>query len=157
MRGPKPLPSSQVEFLRSTREEQHDLFGDFLAESHPDEALARWSGADVWAQASGRLTEYGPDEWASIASEQHAWEARLVRLHMSGAAPDGDAAVALAEEQRQAVERWYFTCPPQLHREIIEALLDDTGFHDRYESLAGGTAEFLRTAVHANADRSATA
>jgi hypothetical protein len=152
MPGPKPLPSSHVEFLLSTRE-QHDLFGDFLPESHADEDTARWSHVDVWAQASGRMGEYGQDEWTDIAAEQHDWERRVVLLHASGEPASGDAAADLAEEQRQSIERWYFTCPPQLHREIIDALLADPGFRTRYDGLAAGTAEFIRTAVHANADR----
>jgi hypothetical protein len=150
--GPKPLPSSHIEFLLSTRE-QHDLFGDFLPPSYADEALARWSGADVWASASGRLTEYGLEEWAEIAAEQHVWERRVAHLHTSGAPCDGDEAVAVAEQQRKWIEHWYFTCPPALHREIIDALLDDASFHTRYEGLAAGTAEFIRAAVHANAAR----
>jgi len=149
---PKRLPSSHVEFLLSTRD-QHDLFGDYLPESYADEALARWNGADVWAHASGRLTEYGVDEWTQIAGEQHDWEGRVVALLRAGGAADGADALALAEEHRRSVERWYFTCPPQLHREIFDALLDDGSFRRRYETLAEGTAEFLRTAVHANADR----
>ena len=156
MRGPKPMPNSHVEFLLSTSD-QHDLFGDFLAESHADEALARLNGADVWARASGRLTEYGPDDWAHLSAEQHSWEQRMVALHTSGAPADGDEAIALAEEQRRTVERWYFTCPPQLHREVIDALLEDPSYRARYEHLAHGTAEFLRTAVHANAERASDA
>lgn len=146
------MPSSHIEFLLSTRE-QHDLFGDFLPGSYADEAVARWSGADVWAQASGRLTEYGLDEWTTIAAEQADWERRVVLEHTSGGRPDGDTAVALAEEQRQTIERWYFTCPARLHRDIIDALLEDASFWTRYEGLATGTADFLRAAVHANAER----
>lgn len=154
MSGPKRLPISHIEFLLSTRVQQ-DLSGEFQPEAHADEAPARWAGTDVWAQASGRLTEYGPEEWAQIAAEQHEWERRVVHLHTSGGAADGDDALALAEEQRKSVERWYFTCPPELHREIIDALLDDASFRTRYDRLATGTAEFIRSAVHANADRAA--
>ena len=44
---------------------------------------------------------------------------------------------------------------PRRRREIIDALLEDASFRTGYDELASGTAEFLRTAVHANADRAA--
>lgn len=150
MPRPKRLPSSHIEFLLSTRK-QHDAVVAFLPQSPADASVARWSGVEVWAQASGRLTELGPDEWTQIAAEQDDWERRVVYLLTSGGAPDGDEAVALAEEQRRAIERWYFTCPAGLHLEIINALLEDPSFCRRYDDLASGTAEFIRTAVRTNA------
>jgi len=154
MPGPKPLPGSHIEFLLSTRD-QNDLLGDFLPGSSADDAAGRWRHVDVWAQASGRVSEYGLDERTQIAADQHDWERQVVHLVTSGGPPDGDEAVELAEQQRLGIERWYFTCPPELHREIIGALLEDASFRTGYDELASGTAEFLRTAVHANADRAA--
>jgi len=148
------MPTSKIEFLLSTRE-QHDLFGDYLPESYADEATARWSHTEVWVHASGRTGEYGLDDWTDIAAEQHDWERRVVLLRATGEPADGDAAADLAEEQRRSIERWYFTCPPELHCEIIDALLADPSFRTRYEDLASGTAEFIRAAVQANADRAA--
>lgn len=154
MPGPKPLPSSHIDFLLSTRE-QRELLDDLLPASGHEETVARWGHADVWAQASGRVGEYGLDEWTQVVAEQHDWERRLAQLVTSGGAADGEPAVTLAEEQRLGIERWYFTCPAELHREIIDALLEDAGFRARYDGLADGTAGFLRIAVHTNADRAA--
>ena len=146
------MPTSKIEFLLSTRD-QHDLFGDFLPDSSADDPTARWSHTNVWAQASGRMGEYGPDDWTDIAAEQHDWERRVVLLRASGEPADGPAAADLAEEQRRSIERWYFTCPPVLHRVTIDALLADPSFRTRYDALAPGTADFIRSAVHTNAAR----
>ena len=147
------MPTSKIEFLLSTRE-QHDLFGDFLPESTPDETTARWSHTDVWAQASGRhgrvrsrrVDRTSPPSSTTGSGESCCCTRRADR-------PTATPAADLAEEQRQSIERWYFTCPPELHREIIDALLADPSFRTRYDGLATGTAEFIRTAVHANAAR----
>lgn len=154
MSRPRPLPGQRIEFLLSTRE-QHDLFGDVVPASYARDARSRWGETDVWAAASGRVNDYTLDEWMAIAADQQDWERRVVALLASGARADGEDAIALAEEHRSAIERWYFTCPPQLHREIMDSLLDDPSFRVRYEGLASGTADFLRAAVQASSARAA--
>ena len=144
------MPSQQIDYLLSTRAQPA---------SDDDETTAPvtgwcdpWGGTDVWAYASGRLSDYSPEEWAQIAAGQQEWQRRVVELLEAGASADGEAARALAEEQRRWIERWYFTCPPQLHREVTDALLQDASVQLRYEALAPGAAGFIRAAVHANAD-----
>lgn len=152
MPRPKPMPGHRIDFLLSTRD-RHDLLDDVLPEPGADEDTGSWGHSDVWAAASGRVGQYALDEWMDIAAEQQDWERRVVELHTSGGPADGAAAVSLAEEHRAGIERWYFTCPPQLHGEIMDALLDDASFALRYDGLAAGTADFIRQAVQANAAR----
>ncbi len=147
---PRPMPSGRIEFLLSTRE-RHDPLAEYERGRGDAGADDGWDRSDVWAYASGRVGDYAPEQWVEVSAGQHAWEHRLVELLQSGASPSGAAAVALAEEQREWIERWYFTCPRELHREVIDALLDDASFRLRYDGLASGAADFIRCAVAANA------
>lgn len=146
------MPSQQIDYLLSTRAHP-GVDSDEIAPPEASRIDDPWRGCDVWAFASGRLDDYSPEQWAEIAAGQRDWERQLIALVTAGAAADGGAAIALAEEHRRWVERWHFTCPPQLHREIVDALLGDASFRLRYDGLATGAAQFLQGAVRANADR----
>jgi hypothetical protein len=111
------------------------------------------TATEVWARAAGRMADLQADDWTEIVSEHHRWEEGVVELVVAGESPTGLAAMALAEEHRRSIERRYFTCPPALHRELVEALHADPGLRTRYERLAPGTADFIRAAVTANATR----
>lgn len=155
MPRPKPMPGHRIDNLLSMRA-KHDLCDEDSSPELPaDEATNQWAHSDVWAAASGRVAEYALEQWMAIAAEQQDWERRVIALHAAGGPAEGSAAMALAEEQRVWIERWYFTCPPELHREITEALLDDPSFRLRYDGLASGADEFLRVAVSSNAARAA--
>lgn len=152
MPKPKRLPPEQVDHLLSTRD--HELpFGNSAADLGMPDSTARWSHSRVWAMAAGRVGELGTDDWADIAAEQRDWERQVGLLHASGADADGAQAADLVEEHRRSIERWYFICPPQLHAEVVAALLEDAGFRDRFDRHAPGAAEFIRSATAANAAR----
>jgi len=155
MSRPRPLPGQRIEFLLSTREQaaRPDVLTSAVLAGEGREV---WGETDVWAAASGRASDHTMEQWREIAGEQSDWERRVVDLHLAGEPAGGEAAMVLAEEHRAAIERWYFTCPPLLHREVMDALLDDVSFRSRYDGLADGTADFLRAAVHASAARAAS-
>lgn len=72
--------------------------------------------------------------------------------------PTTDRRLAL-ERQREYVaarahmSRWYFDVCPAMHRNLGDMYVADPRFAKTYEDLAPGLAEYLRDAIHANADR----
>ncbi len=89
----------------------------------------------------------------TIKAEGEAIDERLADLLSSGAAADGDAAMDAAERHRRHITRWFYDCTPEMHVSLAEMYVADPRFKARYEAIAPGLAEFVRSAVHANAAR----
>lgn len=139
-----------MEFLVNTGEQQ-ELFGDFLPGRYGAEAARRWGHTPEWTEAAKRVLGYGLIEWQEIRAEQEDVETRLVRLLTDGEPADGARAMAVAEEHRRGIGRWFYPCPPAQHVRIAEFVLSDPSFRARYEGLARGAAQYLHDAAVANA------
>jgi hypothetical protein len=61
--------------------------------------------------------------------------------------------MAVAEAHRRHISRWFYDCPPSMHRGLGDMYAADPRFTAHYEQRAAGLAEYVRDAVHANADR----
>uniref|UniRef100_UPI003B3B1947 TipAS antibiotic-recognition domain-containing protein n=1 Tax=Nakamurella sp. TaxID=1869182 RepID=UPI003B3B1947 len=77
---------------------------------------------------------------------------RLAAAMTGGAAPDSVEAMDLAEEHRTSIETFY-DCGYGMHRGLGDMYVADERFTRTYEVLAPGLAQWLRDAIHANADR----
>ena len=51
----------------------------------------------------------------------------------------------------------FYDIPPQFHRNLGDMCIADPRFTKNYEDIARGLAQYVRDAIHANADRSARA
>jgi hypothetical protein len=78
--------------------------------------------------------------------------ANLATLFESGAAPDSEEAMATVEAHRQHISRWYYDCSYEIHRGLGEMYVADERFRANYDALAPGLSEFIRDAIHANAE-----
>ena len=108
----------------------------------------------------GRSVGFGGNEscrlihdWArSALSGRYAADGLPVDLEaeMSRVVVDAHA-VALAEEHRQHIGRWYYECSYEIHTGLADMYVADERFEAFYESLKAGLARYLRDAIHANA------
>ena len=71
----------------------------------------------------------------------------------SGAAPDSPEAMDVAEEHRQQITRNFYDCPPEMHAGLGRMYVEDERFTAHYEEIAPGLAQYVSTAVQANAAR----
>jgi MerR family transcriptional regulator, thiopeptide resistance regulator len=78
---------------------------------------------------------------------------RLAELLSSGAAAESEAAMDAAEQHRRHITRWFYDCTSEMHVGLAEMYVADARFKARYEAIAPGLAEFVRSAVNANAAR----
>ena len=62
----------------------------------------------------------------------------------------------LAEEHHRSIEVFY-DCPYPMHRGLGDMYVSDERFTSHYDQLAPGLAQWLRDAIHANADRQESA
>lgn len=137
--------------INLTPEERFEVFGDFDPDAHAEEAEQRWGGTDAYRESSRRVARYSKEDWLRNKAENEDWGRRFVEVMASGAAADSPAAMALAEEHRQLISRWFYDCSYEIHTGLADMYLADPRFTAHYEAIAPGMAAYLNEAIHANA------
>ncbi|WP_346536290.1 MerR family transcriptional regulator [Micromonospora sp. DPT] len=137
--------------INLTPEERFEVFGDFDPDAHAEEAEQRWGGTDAYRESSRRVARYSKEDWLRNKAENEDWGRRFVEVMASGAAADSPAAMALAEEHRQLISRWFYDCSYEIHTGLADMYVADPRFTAHYEAIAPGMAAYLNEAIHANA------
>ena len=136
-----------------TPEERFEVFGDTDPAQYAEEAEQRWGETDAWKESRQRTRGYSKEDWLRIKAESEEIERRLVATLRSGAAADSAEAMDAVEAHRQHISRWFYDCSPEMHAGLGRMYLEDERFTAHYEELAPGLAEFVSSAVQANAAR----
>jgi DNA-binding transcriptional MerR regulator len=134
-----------------TTMKEESMFDGFDAAQYEDEVRERWGHTEAYRESARRTASYGEDDWGRIAAEADGVNDAFAALLADGAAPDGDAARAVAERHREHISRWFYACSPEMHRGLAEMYVADTRFTKYYEDRAAGLAQFVHDAIVANA------
>ncbi|MEH0844435.1 MerR family transcriptional regulator [Micromonospora sp. CPCC 205711] len=134
-----------------TPEERFEVFGDFDPDAHAEEAERRWGETEAYRESNRRVAGYSKEDWLRQKAETADWERRITATMTSGAPADSAQAMALAEEHRQAIGRWFYDCSYEMHTGLADMYLADERFTAHYEKVAPGLAAYLAEAIHANA------
>ncbi|MGL5908907.1 MAG: MerR family transcriptional regulator [Phycicoccus sp.] len=137
----------------ATTDELKELFGDGFGEEYAAEAEERWGDTDVWQQSADRTKQYTKADWEAIKAEGDAVNAALVAALESGEPASSERAMDAAEAHRASIERWFYDLDHAFHRNLADMYVADPRFAATYDDLAPGLAQYVRDAVHANADR----
>jgi MerR family transcriptional regulator, thiopeptide resistance regulator len=136
-----------------TPEERFELFGDGFSEEYQAEAEERWGDTEAWAQSQRRTSAYTKEDWVRIKEEGEAIERRFAEALQGGVPADSEQAMDLAEEHRQQISRNFYDCPPAMHAGLGRMYVEDERFTAHYDQRAPGLAQYVSTAVQANAAR----
>ncbi|MDW4906949.1 MerR family transcriptional regulator [Streptomyces sp. ADMS] len=139
--------------INLTPEEKFEVFGDKDPEAHAEEAERRWGGTEAYAESQRRAATYTKDDWKRMQAEVADWGERYGALMTAGEHPAGEAAMAMAEEHRRHITRWFYECTYDIHRGLADMYISDERFKEFYDSMRPGLAEHLREAITANAAR----
>jgi DNA-binding transcriptional MerR regulator len=139
--------------INLTPEEKFEVFGDKDPEEHAEEAERRWGGTETYAESQRRTARYTKDDWKRMQAEVASWGERYDALMAAGERPDGARAMDMAEEHRQHITKWFYTCTYEIHRGLGDMYVADERFKAFYDSMRPGLAEHLRDAITANAAR----
>src|SRR5215213_2894419 len=139
--------------INLTPEERFEVFGEQDPAQYAAEAEERWGDTEAWAQSQRRTSAYTKDDWLRITAEAADVERRFAGALRSGVPADAATALDLAEEHRQHISRWFYDCPPEMHAGLGRMYVEDPRFTAHYEELAAGLAQYVSTAVQANAAR----
>ena len=144
---------AQMTGYNLTAEEKLEVFGDFDPAQYEDEARERWDGTDAWTQSQERAKSYGKEDWKRIQAEMDRLNGLLVNAMGAGTPATSPAVMALAEEHRQHISRWFYDCSHEMHRGLGAMYVDDPRFTANIDKTAPGLAAYLREAIIANANR----
>jgi MerR family transcriptional regulator, thiopeptide resistance regulator len=136
-----------------TPEERFEVFGEHDPAQYEAEAEERWGDTDAWAQSQQRTRGYAKEDWLRVKAEQESIGDRFVAALRSGAPADSEQAMDVAEEHRQSISRNFYDCSPELHACLGRMYVEDERFTATYEAMAPGLAQYVSTAVQANAAR----
>jgi len=136
-----------------TPEEKFEVFGDFDPDQYEEEVQERWGETDAYAQSKRRTSAYTKDDWVRIKAEGEDVEARFAAALAAGVPADSEQAMDLAEEHRQQISRNFYDCPPEMHAGLGRMYVEDERFTAHYDRRAPGLAQYVSTAVQANAGR----
>jgi DNA-binding transcriptional MerR regulator len=136
-----------------TPEERFEVFGEHDPEQYEAEVKERWGDTDAYAESKRKTAAYSKDDWVRIKAEQEEIGTRFVRAMQSGAAADSEEAMDVAEAHRQSITRNFYDCPPEMHAGLGRMYVEDERFTATYEAMAPGLAQYVSTAVQANAAR----
>ena len=138
--------------LSLTPEEQFEIFGtDKFGGEWAEEAEQRWGDTDAYRESQRRFAAYTTDDWATMKAESDAALRAMRDLMQSGAAADSVEAIALAEEHREFLNRWFYDCGYQMHRGLAEMYIADERFTATFDVVAPGLAQYVHDAILANA------
>ena len=134
-------------------EEMFEVFGDEDPTQYAEEAEQRWGDTDAYKQSQRRVSSYTKHDWLRIKEEGADVERRLAVALAGGAPADSDEAMDAAEAHRLQIDRWFYETSYDMHRGLGDTYIGDPRFTAHYEKVAPGLAQYVRDAIHANADR----
>ena len=140
-----------------TPEDQFEVFGpDYHGEEWAAEAEHRWGDTDAWSRSNRRTSAYSKEDWLQIKAEADGIDQRFAELLRSGAPTDGATAIQTARAHRQHIARWFYDCPPAVHRGLGDMYVTDERFTAHYDAIEPGLAPYVRDAFAAEADSAGT-
>jgi MerR family transcriptional regulator, thiopeptide resistance regulator len=139
--------------MKLTRKEQQELFGNGYSDEYAAEAEQRWGDTEAWAQSRRRTGEYTKQDWIAIKAAAEAVDGAFIAAKRAGLAADSPAAMDAAEQHRQHIHDRFYELTHEFHRNLADSYIADERFTRYYDDQEPGLAQYVRDAVHANADR----
>ncbi len=137
---------------KMTDDEMRQLFGDAFDESYAEEAQQRWGETDAWKQSQERTAKYTKADWQQVKAEGDAVNEAFAAAMDAGEPATSERAMDAAELHRQSIERFY-DCGYDMQRNLADMYVGDERFTAYYDAVRPGMAQYVRDAIHANADR----
>src|SRR5262245_32817709 len=134
-------------------DEMFEVFGDFDPTEHQAEVEERWGKTDAFKESQRRTKKYKKEDWKRLGKEAEEIGARMAEAMKKGEPATGAAAMDLAEQARLHIDRWFYPCSHEMHRNLGEMYVADPRFAKHYDDRAQGLAVYVRDAIVANADR----
>ncbi len=144
-------PKNEMSAAKVTMKEQKDLFGGGFFDEPAGPGQPGWGESGVPSQR--RMSERTKKDWTRIQAEVEESNAGFASLMDAGLPAGSVRAMDLAEQHRLHLRRWFSEITAEQHRGLGDRYITDPQFTRNYESVRAGMAQYVRDAIHANADR----
>jgi DNA-binding transcriptional MerR regulator len=134
-------------------EEVKTLFDGFDPAQYEEEVQQRWGHTEAYKESARRTKQYGKAEWAQYRREAEAIGVRLVERMRAGAPVDDPAVQAAVEDHRLLIDRWFYPCSVEMHKQLGAMYVTDPRFTANLDKIAPGYAHFLSEAISASPPR----
>ncbi|MEO6143414.1 MAG: MerR family transcriptional regulator [Dermatophilaceae bacterium] len=143
--------------IKLSKQEQQELFGDGFSDEYAVEAEERWGDTEAWKQSKRQTSKYTKEDWVQIKAEMDTTNEAFVSAMAHGEPATSERAMDAAEQHRLHIHRRFYDLTPEFHRGLGDMYIADPRFTKTYEDIKAGMAQYVRDAIHANADRAASA
>jgi DNA-binding transcriptional MerR regulator len=141
------------EGIPMTKDESSKMFGElfdgFDPADYEDEARERWGETDAYKQSAKRTKRYGRAHWEQIKAEGDANTQAFIALMEAGVPADSDDAMALAEEHRAHISKWFYDLPVEFYANMASIWVNDPRFTKNIDKPKPGLAAYKYAAVQA--------
>lgn len=129
------------------------LFDGFDPAKYEVEVEERWGETEAFRISRARTRRYRKGDWRELKAEQSTLYAAMVAMQRAGEAPDGEAAMDVAERHRLFIDRWFYPCSHAVHAGLASLYDGDRRFAVNIDQHGAGLTPFLSAAIRANARR----
>jgi len=136
----------------ATPEDMKELFGEGFHDGQA-EAEQRWGDTDAWKQSRQRTKNYTKADWEQVKVESDALHTAFTDAMDADEPPTSDAAMDAAEQHRRHIDERFYACSHEFHRNLGDMYVSDPRYIATYDEIRPGMAQYVRDAIHANADR----
>jgi MerR family transcriptional regulator, thiopeptide resistance regulator len=137
--------------LTITPEERLEVFGSTRLEDNAERVLRQWGDTDSFRQRRDRVAKYKREDWLALQAEQVDIHKRLAAAMVAGVPADSPEVMAVAEEHRLHMHRWFHDCDHAKHRELARAYRANERVGRNYDDMVPGLSRYIHDAIMANA------
>lgn len=143
---------SHMKKLPLSPKEKLEVFGEDYDPAWEEEAKTRWGDTQAWQQSQKQSQHFTRNDWETVQKQHVQWNERAATLLQQSVSPTEEEALEHAESHRRLIEQHY-PCSYAMHRQLADLYVNDPRFTAHYEAHAPGLAQWVRDAIHANADK----
>ncbi len=122
-------------------------------DAYKAEAKERWGNTAEYMESVERTGKYTKEKQSAMAEGLDAIIEKFAVAMKAGSKPDGDVAVALAEQLKNYITETQYTCTDRILSCIGEMYVADQRFKNNIDKHGEGTALFMHDAIAAYCGR----
>lgn len=134
-------------------EEVKTLFDGFDPSQYEEEVRQRWGHTEAYRESARRTKQYGKADWDRYRREAQEIGERIAQRMRAGAPPSDEAVQAAVEDHRLLIDRWFYPCSVEMHKQLGALYANDPRFTANLDRIAPGYARYLGDAIAASRER----